>query len=137
MDEAVEQLKKMSTSTVGDTLDRLGIAGHCFGILPLDPSFRLCGRAFTMRTLPAHACGATVGDYIDDVPPERVITIDNVGRLDATIWGRHHDPGCGEARYRGLGPGRCLPQRQPKPRSRISRLQPGPIDADGKESGGT
>ena len=87
MDETVEQLKKMSTSTVGDTLDRLGIAGHCFGILALDPSFRLCGRAFTMRTLPADTSGGTVGDYIDDVPPERVITIDNAGRLDATVWG--------------------------------------------------
>ncbi len=77
----------MSTSTLGDTLDRLDIAGHCFGILPLDPSFRLCGRAFTMRTLPAAAGGGTVGDYIDDVPPERVITIDNARRLDATVWG--------------------------------------------------
>ena len=77
----------MSTSTLGDTLDRLDIAGHCFGILPLDPSFRLCGRAFTMRTLPAAAGGGTVGDYSDDVPPERVITIDNAGRLDATVWG--------------------------------------------------
>ena len=87
MDETLEQLRKMSTSTLGDTLDQLGIAGHCFGILPLDPSFRLCGRAFTMRTLPAAAGGGTVGDYIDDVPPGRVIAIDNAGRLDATVWG--------------------------------------------------
>ena len=40
-----------------------------------------------MRTLPAAAGGGTVGDYIDDVPPGRVIVIDNAGRLDATVWG--------------------------------------------------
>ncbi len=42
---------------------------------------------FYDATLPADTSGSTVGDYIDDVPPERVITLDNVGRLDATVWG--------------------------------------------------
>jgi len=52
MDE-LDQLKNLSTSTVGDTLDRLGIAGRCLGILPLDPGIRQCRSAFAARTLPA------------------------------------------------------------------------------------
>ena len=40
MDETLEQLKKMSTSTLGDTLDQLGIAGHCFASRPELPALR-------------------------------------------------------------------------------------------------
>lgn len=87
MDDAQERLEPLATSTVSDALDRLGIASQCSGIEPLDPRFRLCGRAFTMRVLPAQSEGGTIGDYIDDVPPGRVIVIDNAGRIDATIWG--------------------------------------------------
>ncbi len=30
---------------------------------------------------------ATVGDYLDDVPPDQVVVLDNGGRTDATVWG--------------------------------------------------
>ena len=52
MDPVLAQLKQLSATTVSDALDRLGIAGQCLGIKPLAPAFRLCGRAFTMRTVP-------------------------------------------------------------------------------------
>jgi 4-hydroxy-4-methyl-2-oxoglutarate aldolase len=87
MDEALEQLKTLSTTTVSDALDRLGIAGQCLGIKPLDLKFRLCGRAFTMRTIPVAVEAGTVGDYIDDVPEGSVVAIDNGGRPDQTVWG--------------------------------------------------
>jgi len=87
MDEAREQMKALSTTTVSDALDRLGINGQCLGLKPLDLGFRLCGRAFTMRTVPAAAEAGTVGDYIDDVPQDRIIAIDNAGRQDMTVWG--------------------------------------------------
>ncbi len=41
MDEAREQLKKFTTTTVSDALDGLGIAGQCLGIKPLDGGFRV------------------------------------------------------------------------------------------------
>jgi 4-hydroxy-4-methyl-2-oxoglutarate aldolase len=87
MDEALEQLKTLSTTTVSDALDRLGIAGQCLGVKPLDLKFRLCGRAFTMRTIPVAVEAGTVGDYIDDVPERSVVAIDNGGRPDQTVWG--------------------------------------------------
>ena len=86
-DEAVEQFERLSTTTVSDALDRLSVAGQCLGIKPLDPSFRLCGRAFTMRTIPVTSDPGTVGDYIDDVPEGKIVVIDNAGRPDATVWG--------------------------------------------------
>jgi len=87
MDDAVRALSAMATSGVSDALDRLGIAGQAAGIHPLEPSFRLCGRAFTGLYQPVDALGGTVGDYVDDVPPGAVVVLDNGGRTDVTVWG--------------------------------------------------
>ncbi|MFM0228451.1 RraA family protein [Paraburkholderia dipogonis] len=77
----------MDTTTISDALDKLGIAGQCLGIVPLDPAFRLAGPAFTVRYVPCGVHGGTVGDYIDDLPEGTVVTLDNQQRLDATVWG--------------------------------------------------
>ena len=89
MDATVEAFSKLGTTPVSDALDRLGLVGQVFGIRPIDRKFRVCGRAFTVRTEPVSAGtkGASVGDYIDDIPEGGVIVLDNGGLLDATIWG--------------------------------------------------
>lgn len=87
MDDTKARLQELSTTTVSDALDRLGIATQCLGIKPLDLGFRLCGPAFTMRTIPVAIEAGTVGDYIDDVPTGHIVTIDNAGRQDMTVWG--------------------------------------------------
>jgi 4-hydroxy-4-methyl-2-oxoglutarate aldolase len=86
-DAVVRELARFATSGISDALDRLGIAGQAFGILPVDPSFRLAGRAWTGLYQPVDVKGGTVGDYIDDVPPGDIICLDNAGRTDATVWG--------------------------------------------------
>lgn len=86
-DEIIEKLRTLSTSSVSDAMDRLGIAGQCLGIKPLSTDFRLCGRAFTMHMAPAAIPAGSVGDYIDDVKPGEVVVIDNHGREDMTVWG--------------------------------------------------
>jgi regulator of RNase E activity RraA len=86
-DEQLELLGSLSTAGVSDALDRLAIRGQCLGIMPLDRSFRLAGRAWTLRYGPVGEDPGTVGDYIDDLGPEQVVVLDNHGRLDATVWG--------------------------------------------------
>lgn len=81
------RLAALSTSAVSDALDRVGIAGQTLGIAPLDRSFRLVGRAWTVRYGPVGQDRGTVGDYIDDLGPDDVAVLDNQGRLDATVWG--------------------------------------------------
>jgi 4-hydroxy-4-methyl-2-oxoglutarate aldolase len=78
---------KLDTTSLSDALDRLGIAGQCLGIKPLDYRFRLTGRAFTILYGPAGLPPGTVGDYIDDVAPGGVVVLDNGGRENATVWG--------------------------------------------------
>lgn len=84
-----EAFRTLATSVISDALDRLGLAGQAFGIKPLDRSFRITGRAYTVRTIPVEmgVKGTSVGDYIDDVPPGDVVVLDNGGKLDATVWG--------------------------------------------------
>jgi 4-hydroxy-4-methyl-2-oxoglutarate aldolase len=86
-DPLVRSLAALDISHISDALDRLGIAGQCLGIRPLDRSFRLAGRAFTVRYVPVGTRRGTVGDYIDDLEPGQVPVLDNAGRVDATVWG--------------------------------------------------
>jgi 4-hydroxy-4-methyl-2-oxoglutarate aldolase len=87
MDANVQRASKLDTTALSDALDRLGIPGQCLGIKPLDPRFRLAGRAFTILYGPAGVPPGTVGDFIDDVSEGSVIVIDNGGRENATVWG--------------------------------------------------
>ena len=82
-----DRASKLDTTSLSDALDRLGIAGQCLNIKPLDHGFRLTGRAFTILYGPAGKPAGTVGDYIDDVEPESVVVLDNGGRENATVWG--------------------------------------------------
>ena len=52
-DTNVERASKLDTTSLSDALDRLGIAGQCLNIKPLDHGFRLTGRAFTILYGPA------------------------------------------------------------------------------------
>ena len=80
-------LESLSCTDLSDAMDRLGLVGQCFGIRPLDRSFRLVGRAWTLRYGPVGLDRGTVGDYIDDLGANDVVVLDNAGRLDATVWG--------------------------------------------------
>src|SRR5260370_17053128 len=100
-DVIVQGLGELPTATISDALDRLGIVGQCLGIAPLDPKFRLAGRAFTLRYRPTGLVErGNVGDYIDDVPPGGIVVLDNAGRLDCTVWG---DILTAVAHRRGIG----------------------------------
>ncbi len=86
-DKNLQRASKLDTTSISDAMDRLGIAGQCLNIKPLDHSFRMTGRAFTLLYGPAGTPPGTVGDYIDDLPPGTVIVLDNGGRENATVWG--------------------------------------------------
>ena len=86
-DDNILRASKLDTTALSDAMDRLGIGGQCLGIKPLNPSFRLTGRAFTILYGPAGMPAGTVGDYIDDVAPGGVVVLDNGGRENATVWG--------------------------------------------------
>src|SRR5207302_9411969 len=71
----LDRARLLTTAGASDAMDRLGIAGQVAGVRPVDPSFRLCGPAFTVKYRPVEVVGETVGDYVDDVPPGSVVVI--------------------------------------------------------------
>jgi 4-hydroxy-4-methyl-2-oxoglutarate aldolase len=85
--EIETRLRGLSCTDLSDASDRLAIPVQCLGVMPLDRSFSLVGRAWTLRYGVVGADRGTVGDYIDDLGPDDVVVLDNAGRLDATVWG--------------------------------------------------
>lgn len=76
------------TPAVSDALDKLGIPGQAFNIMPLANYNKVTvGPAFTVRYVPASMPPGSVGDFIDDVAVGDVVVIDNGGRTDCTVWG--------------------------------------------------
>ncbi|GKN26969.1 RraA family protein (plasmid) [Klebsiella pneumoniae] len=86
--QLLELFKGLDTAGVSDALDKLGLSGQCFGVMPLD-NYRqaVVGFAYTVRYEPASNPPGTVGDFIDDVPAGYMVVIDNNGRTDCTVWG--------------------------------------------------
>ncbi|MEU7857984.1 RraA family protein [Nonomuraea sp. NPDC049141] len=77
----------LSTASVSDALDSLGLPGSLHGIGALRQGQRVVGPVFTVTYEPVDEAGGTVGDFLDDVPAGTVILIDNAGRTDCTVWG--------------------------------------------------
>lgn len=86
----LEPLLSLSTAEVSDALDACGIEGALLSIRPLSRGKKLLGPAYTVRYAPYHEKPTTfqpAGNYIDAVPANSVLVIDNGGRGDCTTWG--------------------------------------------------
>jgi regulator of RNase E activity RraA len=87
-EELVALFAQADTPGVSDALDKLGIPGQAFGIMPLGNYKKTTvGPAFTVRYVPASDPPGSVGDFVDDVAPGDMVVIDNGGRKDCTVWG--------------------------------------------------
>ncbi|KAF2833528.1 RraA-like protein [Ophiobolus disseminans] len=86
--ELVALLANSDTPGVSDALDKLGIRGQVFNVMPLANYKKVhVGPAFTVRYVPASDPPGSVGDFIDDVAAGDFVVIDNGGRIDCTVWG--------------------------------------------------
>ena len=84
------QLEAYSTSEVSDALDACGISGGLLSIKPLTPGLKLVGPAYTVSYSlyeKKPKLFQNAANYIDAVPSQAVIVIDNGGREDCTTWG--------------------------------------------------
>ncbi|OBT41579.1 hypothetical protein VE00_09151 [Pseudogymnoascus sp. WSF 3629] len=86
--ELVAMFADSDTPGVSDALDKLGIPGQAFNIMPLTNYKKVTiGPAYTVRYVPASDPPGSVGDFIDDVAIGDIVVIDNGGRTDCTVWG--------------------------------------------------
>ncbi len=79
---------RLSTATISDALDMLGVNGGCQGLSQLVTGAMVVGPAYTVQFEPA-APGepAPAAEFVDDVPAGSVVAISNGGRTDCTVWG--------------------------------------------------
>ncbi|MEQ6289192.1 RraA family protein [Vogesella sp. GCM10023246] len=86
--ELVALFAGLDSAGVSDAMDKLGLAGQCLGIMPLDDYRQVVvGPAFTVKYVAASSPAGSVGDFIDEVAAGDVVVIDNDGRTDCTVWG--------------------------------------------------
>ena len=86
----INQLREFDTAEISDALDACGVEGALLGIKAVSCGTKLIGPAFTVKYLPYEEKPTdfkNAGNYIDNVPAEAVVVIDNGGRLDSTTWG--------------------------------------------------
>jgi 4-hydroxy-4-methyl-2-oxoglutarate aldolase len=86
-DRNVSRAAQLDTPAISDALDKFGINGQCYRIRPVDRSFAMAGRAWTLQYGPSGKPSGTVGDYIDSIEEGAIIVLDNRGRDDQTVWG--------------------------------------------------
>ncbi len=81
----------LDTSTVSDALDSLGLYGTLNGIAARVTTHQiLAGPAYTVQYRSLTRTKNTfhqAGNYIDNVPSNHIVLIDNEGRHDCTSWG--------------------------------------------------
>lgn len=82
------KLKTLSIGALSDAMDQLGFNGGCIGLHARSLNKELVGRAFTVKFSEVKQGEfSPAADYIDDVPKNSVIVIDNNGRDFCTVWG--------------------------------------------------
>jgi len=85
-----QRLSLLDTAALSDAIDSLHAAPCVLpGIVSRVPGTVACGRAFTVkyRIVEDKNIFHNAADYIDDVPPESVIVVDNAGSRGSTTWG--------------------------------------------------
>lgn len=88
--ELIQLLQHYTTSEVSDALDSCGVEGALLNIKALSPGMKLIGPAYTIKYAPNKEKSSmfkNAANYIDAIPPQSVIVIDNNGQTDCTVWG--------------------------------------------------
>lgn len=79
---------KLSTPTISDALDSLGIAGGLRGIHQRGSHSDCVGFIFTVKFMLMDKKDFSAADnFIEDVPEGDIVVIDNAGRDFCTVWG--------------------------------------------------
>ncbi len=86
----IAQLHQFSSTEISDALDACGVECALLHIKPLTQGKKLIGPAYTIQ-YSAYEQNTPefrpASDYIDNVPAQSVILIDNQARVDCTVWG--------------------------------------------------
>lgn len=86
----LQELKTFNSSEISDALDACGVEGALLSLKPLSLGLKLVGPAYTVQFSPYKQKPAEftpAANYIDTIPSDSVIVIDNHGSKECTAWG--------------------------------------------------
>lgn len=89
-ERALERLRKLDTAALSDAMDSIGVPCVLTGIQTRVPGASVAGIAFTVTYRPIdHTVDGfrNAANYIDDVPADSVVVVDNAGSTECTTWG--------------------------------------------------
>ncbi|WP_058533340.1 isocitrate/isopropylmalate family dehydrogenase [Legionella saoudiensis] len=90
MDAQLKKLYAYNTTEISDALDACHVEGALLHIKALAPGMKMVGPAYTVRYAANEQKSSgfkNAANYIDAVPEQSIIVIDNEGRIDCTAWG--------------------------------------------------
>jgi 4-hydroxy-4-methyl-2-oxoglutarate aldolase len=87
MNDYTDILNNTSTASISDVLDQLGIESHCEAVLPISQSFRIYGRAHTVRLGAQSEPPEPYDDYMDDLLAGEVCVMEARGLSQSPVWG--------------------------------------------------
>ena len=85
-----DRLLKLDTASLSDAMDSLSLSRALPSIVSRNVGKKIAGPVFTVKYTVLEREENTfynAGNYIDDVPEEYVVLVDNNGRADCTSWG--------------------------------------------------
>lgn len=88
--DIITHLLKYNTPIISDALDACGVQGYLEGIKAISSAKTLVGLAYTVKYKPMQGKKAKfnqASNYIDEVPKDSVIVIDNMGLQHCSVWG--------------------------------------------------
>ncbi|MBN9230217.1 MAG: isocitrate/isopropylmalate dehydrogenase family protein [Legionella sp.] len=84
------ELALLCTSELSDALDACGIEGALLDVKPVQHGIKMFGPAFTVEFIHDECIGKefrNAANYIDEVPKDSILVIDNKGNIECTAWG--------------------------------------------------
>lgn len=90
MFKQLQQLEAFNTTEISDALDACGVEGALLNIKAIAPGMKLIGPAYTVKydyNTEKSTTFKNAANYIDTVPANSVLVIDNEGHIDCTAWG--------------------------------------------------
>lgn len=89
--EILKSARKLDTPALSDALDSLGVACCLLGVKHQSGQGTAAGWAYTVKYRPLTENDSkqfrSAANYIDEVPEDSIIVIDNDARTDCTSWG--------------------------------------------------
>ncbi|MGB3159682.1 RraA family protein [Carnobacterium sp.] len=86
--QLIREYKELDSCTLSDAFDELNLKqGGCILPKQMIKNTTICGQVFTVKYVSKNEKERKFGTFLEDIPADRIVVIDNQGRIDGSVWG--------------------------------------------------